>query len=116
MLNSLRRRSYAYIGKTFNPRKRLNNHNSGFGSVATELSYLRPFAIMAYISGFEGNNDLMLAVERNWKIQRDLLIQQNIYDPKEWAKAGRLVINNESLESNYNIGSYNLRLVLLFKS
>jgi len=114
MLNSLRRRSYIYIGKTLTPRTRLNNHNSGYGATATEPCYLRPFAVMAYIAGFDGNNELMLAAENKWKVIRNQLIHRGEDDAREWARQGSRVINDSTLLSNYSTDAYDLRLVLLF--
>ena len=63
MLTSIRRQSYSYIGETKYLRTRLREHNSGYGSLSIEPSYLRPFAVMAYICGFNGQKILRLFVE-----------------------------------------------------
>lgn len=113
MLLSLKCKSFCYIGKTRNPRSRLNNHNCGYGSSSTEPIHLRPFAVMAYICGFEGCDTMMLSIERKWKEVRDNLIVQGMNDPREWARSGRSVIecaNNQRSDGN----GYDLRLVLLF--
>ena len=86
MLNSLRRRSYIYIGKTLTPQTCLNNHNSGYGATSTEPCYLRPFVVMAYIAGFDGNNDLMLAAKNKWKVIRHELINRGEDNAREWAR------------------------------
>lgn len=112
MLISLRRRSYVYIGKTFQPRIRLYNHNAGYGSSSTEPYYLRPFAVMAYISGFGDNGLLMLAIEREWKMCRDYLIGQGINDPRVWAKTGaEMVLANENISMNYDMPRLSLSLL-----
>ena len=85
MLNSLHHRSFTYIGKTTNARIRLYNHNSRHGSSTTEPYHLCPYAIMAYISGFDGNAELMLVIDRKWKILRDNLIREGENDPQVWA-------------------------------
>ena len=54
MLISIKRKTCTYIGETDCIRRRLNQHNSGYGSSFTERSYLRPFGVMAYICGFDG--------------------------------------------------------------
>jgi predicted GIY-YIG superfamily endonuclease len=114
MLNSLKRRSFTYIGKTKHPRSRLQNHNSGFGSSSTEPTHLRPFAVMAYITGFGGNDHLMLAAEQKWKRCRDDLIRNGEMDPKTWARAGGRVIEDRTLHQNYNVEPHDLRMVILF--
>ena len=67
MLISVKDMSYAYYGKTNSICRRLMQHNSGFGSTSTEPIHLRPFALYAYICGFNGNQDLMFYVEQQWK-------------------------------------------------
>ena len=67
MLTSIRRQTYSYIGETKCLRTRLREHNSGYGSSSTEPSYLRPFAVTAYICGFNGLETLRLFVEDKWK-------------------------------------------------
>ena len=49
MLISVRDNNFTYIGKTFSIRKRIQQHESGFGSVSTESLHLRPYALFAYI-------------------------------------------------------------------
>lgn len=115
MLNSLRRRSFIYIGKTNQPRRRLNNHNSGYGSSTTEPAHLKPFAIMAYITGFDGNNELMLACEEKWKLVRNRLMRNGNFDPRAWARGGEEIISNANLQRTYDTTNYDLRLVLLFR-
>ena len=114
MLISLRNKSFFYIGKTINPRQRINSHNSGHGSVATEPLSLRPFAFFAYICGFDKNENLMLAVENKWKRARDVMVQNGIYDPRCWARASNSIIQDQNLAQHYCIDEYCLRSVLLF--
>ena len=116
MLISLRRRTFTYIGKTKHPRRRLQNHNSGYGASATEPCHLRPFAVMAYIAGFDGNDELMLAAENKWKFVRDELIRSGDLCAKSWARAGVRVIHNSNLQADYEVNEYSLRLVLMFSA
>lgn len=113
MLLSLKCKTYCCIGKTKNPRSRLNIHNCGHASSSAEPIHLRPFAVMACICGFEGCDIMMLSIERKWKEARDILIMQGIDDPREWARSGLSVIeggNNRIINGN----GFDLRLVLLF--
>ena len=82
MLLSIKDQNYTYIGKTNNIRTRIQQHNSGVGSISTEPLHLRPYALFAYICGFESNNDLMFYVERIWKQKRDRLIRNGVNDIK----------------------------------
>ena len=114
MLFSIKRQTYSYIGETICIRQRLKQHNSGYGSTSTAPSYLRPFAVMAYICGFDGNKTLRCYVEQKWKERRDTLISNNINDPRQWARSGNDVIESIN-EDSFNIEKSDLRLVLLFR-
>ena len=114
MLSSLKQEGYTYVGKTKCLRTRINQHNSGFGSTSTEPTHLRPFAVMAYICGFENNDHLMLHVERKWKDNREMLIRNDIMDTRVWARGGQDVINRLDVE-RFGVQQSDLRLVLLFK-
>ena len=111
--------TFMYIGtKTTQPRGvHLYNHNSGYGSTATEEPYyLYPYhAVKAYITGFDGNEELMLAVEGMWKKLRDDFILNGENDPHEWAKQAMQICNNLDLQQRYSIKSYDFKLVLLFQ-
>ena len=52
MLVSLHKPSFRYIGETVNILSRLNQHNSGHGAVTTIPISWRPYALFAYVSGF----------------------------------------------------------------
>ena len=71
MLVSTRDFSYTYIGMTDNIATCLSQHNSGYGSMSTEPISLRPFALFAYVCGFEGNRQAMFSFESRWKYLRD---------------------------------------------
>ena len=98
-------------------RTRINQHNSGYGSSTTAPPELRPFALMAYICGFDGQRDLMFHIERQWKLKRDRVRASGSYDPKEWALAGQEAISYRSTSSSdYSSEQRSeLKLVLLFK-
>ena len=55
MLVSVRDGSFAYFGKTNSIRTRIMQHNRGIGSLSTEPFHLHPFALYAYICGFNLN-------------------------------------------------------------
>ena len=91
-LLSLRNFGYSYIGRTYYLRTRIQSHNSGNGSSSTRSNNLRPFALFAYICGFNNDKSLrvMQFVETNWKLKRNFLIRNGIEDPKQWAHAVRM--------------------------
>ena len=61
---------FLYIGSCYNLIARYSSHNSGFGSLQTAPSSLRPWAILAYVSGFEGQKRNFLDFERRWIARR----------------------------------------------
>ena len=113
MLMSIKQQKYTYIGQTICIRTRIQQHNSGYGSSSTQPSYLRPFAILAYICGFGGRRTLREHVEYQWKLKRDQLIRNGTNDIKQWAECGRDVINEITLHDDTIVQS-DLTLVLLF--
>ena len=56
MLLSLRHPNFTYIGTTLCLTNRLQAHNCGRGAAETNPMYLRPFALFAYICGFNENS------------------------------------------------------------
>lgn len=115
-LIAVRKRSYSYIGQTICIRRRIKEHNSGYGSQSTTPSYLRPFALMAYICGFNGErSELRLHMERQWKLKRDYMIRMGNNDPRDWARAGQDVIDTVVNDHQFNVDASDLRLVCLFR-
>ena len=113
MLLSLRDNSFTYIGKTMNIRKRIQQHNAGVGSSSTEPIHLRPYALAAYISGFDSRNDLLCYIETKWKQKRDRLIRNGNHDVKAWSLCGSEIIS-EINEEDFGITPTDLTLVCLF--
>ena len=73
---------------------RLNQHNSGHGSASTAPANKRPYAVMGYICGFDGNQskNLRRYIEKTWKEKRDFLISRGMLNPLDWLRAGASVI------------------------
>ena len=71
MLVSMKVPTYSYIGETKNIHACLNAHNSGNGANSTLPESLRPYALFAYVCGFEDNKTLRQNFEKTWKIRRD---------------------------------------------
>jgi predicted GIY-YIG superfamily endonuclease len=89
ILDSLKDRRTTYIGQTKRLVQRLHEHNSGYGSEGTSDYRLRPWALLAFVTGFDGNVTAMLAFERQWKMRRDIL---HITGPMQIADLGRSLI------------------------
>ena len=113
MLISIKDINFTYIGKTMCIRTRIQQHNSGVGSMSTQPPHLCPYALFAYICGFNGRNDLLFYIERIWKEKRDQLIRNGIDNAKSWALSGDEVINNLD-EENFGVNPSDLTLVCLF--
>ena len=113
MLISVKDTSFSYIGKTKSIRNRIRQHNSGVGLVATEPLHLRPYALFAYICGFDSKNDIIFYMERVWKERRDQSIRNGVNDIKAWARCGAEIIE-EMDEQNFGVKPTDLTLVCLF--
>lgn len=110
MLVSVRSSSFSYIGETNNIGVRLNQHNQGYGSQTTCNPSLRPYALFAYVCGFEGNKKLMKDFEFTWKCRRDHERMNGMNSVKQIARLASGII--PSTQSYYNV---QLTLVLNFE-
>ena len=114
MLISLRHPNYTYIGTTLCLRNRLQAHNCGRGAAETTPMYLRPFALFAYICGFnddcciKNKKSLRYSIEKKWKEKRDWLIRNGINNKYQWAKCGNTVIQN-MISQNQRSGEFDIR-------
>ena len=106
---SLRNRRYIYIGQTVCIRRRLQQHNSGHGAIGTQSQQLRPFAVLAYICGFDGNRYFRESIERKWKQKRNVLMINGVNDPRDIVRSGHNVISKTS--NNTRLG-----LICLFRN
>ena len=114
MLLSLEDKKFVYIGMTNSIRERIKQHNSGVGSVSTEPLHLRPYALLAYICGFDLRTEYMQYIEQRWKFERDQLIKRGINDPISWAEAGGAVI--DSMNANNDGEQHPFKLVCMFEA
>ena len=110
MLVSTRSSSFSYIGETQNIGVHLNQHNSGYGSQTTCDPSLRPYALFAYVCGFEGNKMLRRQFEYTWKYRRDQERMMGMNSLKQIARLASGII--PSTESQIDI---KLTLVLNFE-
>jgi predicted GIY-YIG superfamily endonuclease len=67
MLVSSRDWRTIYIGETNNLDKRLKQHNSGVGAKQTEPLRLRPWALVACVSGFQSDKNAMRSFQNDWQ-------------------------------------------------
>ena len=115
-LISLRTLDFTYIGETKSIVTRLNQHNSGHGSASTAPANKRPYAVMGYICGFDGNQskNLRRYIEKSWKEKRDFLISRGMLNPIDWLRAGASVIA-ELDDILYHKNKHELRLIELIR-
>ena len=93
-----------YIGQTMDLIKRLNQHNTGYGTEFTRQINFRPWIIYAFISGFEKNRTLMLSVEHEWKSCHDYIGSLGERNPKEFARiASTILQSNQGVHLNLHL-------------
>ena len=64
-----------YVGSTKHLAKRLNQHNAGWGSRQTAPACLRPWAMLAYVCGFDSDYARMRVFEEEWIAKRTAALQ-----------------------------------------
>ncbi len=89
---------FLYIGSCYNLIARYSSHNTGFGSLQTAPASLRPWAILAYVSGFEGQKRHFLDFERRW-IARKIALQRQ---PRSQASIEAIVALGETIALEFN--------------
>ena len=70
LLVSLRETNTTYIGQTNNIRRRLREHNTGYGSVQTTDERLRPWALLTLVCGFQCDRRAQQEFECRWQNAR----------------------------------------------
>ena len=69
LLISTRDLHFFYIGETNNLVRRIHEHNTGNGPEINRQLQLLPFALFAYVTGFQTSNERK-SFESNWKLAR----------------------------------------------
>jgi hypothetical protein len=78
MLVSTKQLSCVYIGSTKSLVKRWRQHNTGYGANQTRAIQLRPWAILAFIVGFDGNDQNYIQVEENWIARKQTQVRNGV--------------------------------------
>ena len=113
-LMSIKNKNFTYIGQSTCVSRRLRQHNAGYGSNSTTPLPLRPYACMAYITGFDGRHTRIREnIEREWKRKRDFLIRNGNHNVYAWILAGNDCIE-DLYQENEHMRDLELRLVMLF--
>ena len=103
---------YIYIGETQCIKTRSSKHNSGNGSALITPLHLTPYAVVAFIYGFEGNRILRRYIERQWQQSMIAQLRSSINDTKQIHVADVIVDQNDLLEDV--IEPIQLKLQLIF--
>jgi predicted GIY-YIG superfamily endonuclease len=100
LLLSLRDHNTTYIGQTKNLSKRLLQHNSGFGAVVTANPKLRPWHIIGFITGFDGNKKQeRILIEQCWQTKRNVIRKYSL-NPLEVLQIGKDIVHDRN--ENYH--------------
>ena len=65
-----------YIGSTKQLPKRLSQHNCGWGARQTSSPLLRPWALLAYVAGFDTDYEKMRAFENEWISKKENVLSR----------------------------------------
>ena len=109
LLVSTKNYRVTYIGQTRNHlTRRLHQHNSGRGGAQTNAHHLRPWGIIAFVTGFDGSVEHLLLFERLWEEKRQHRFMQLTLD----LTTDDIVDIARDLITNLYFRYLNLRLVV----
>jgi hypothetical protein len=81
LLVSTKNFNITYIGQTMRHLgTRLHEHNSGAGALSTRDQTLRPWGLLAFVTGFDGDVNLLKAFESLWEARRFSLFREHRAD------------------------------------
>ncbi len=103
ILISLQDMTSTYIGETRNLIRRLREHNSGLGSKQTASQFKRPWALLAYVVGFDSDDISRQNFEREWEVLRDNVRLQRgpMLSPMGTAELALNIIQRRSRDTNH---------------
>jgi hypothetical protein len=82
-----------YIGQVLSLVNWLNQHNWDIGSLQTSDPRLRPWSLILFVCGFDGNCDMMHSFEIDWQRRREHMLQAGtITMPEQIADIARMII------------------------
>lgn len=74
LLVSTKNLNTTYIGSSENLLKRWKQHNSGFAAKQTRAVRLRPWAVLAYVVGFDGDKNRFVELENRWIAEKQAML------------------------------------------
>jgi predicted GIY-YIG superfamily endonuclease len=90
---SLQDMGTTYIGQALSLVNRLNQHNRGIGSLQTLDQRLRPWSLISFVCGFDGNHDMMCRFEIDWQRRQEHMLQAGTSTtPEQIADIARMII------------------------
>jgi predicted GIY-YIG superfamily endonuclease len=102
LLLSFQDHNTSYIGQTKNLIKRIREHNSGIGALVTANPNLRPWHIIAFITGFDLNEKQeRCALEQLWQSRRNWK-GKSCLNPLEILEVGRRLVEEKNEAWNNN--------------
>ena len=94
LIVTVRNKRAYYIGETMCLKTRLRQHNSGSGTFFTNKIGRRPWALFAYITGFDKKRNLMKSVENSWQKLCHDAVSDGVRSMKEIASTASLITEN----------------------
>jgi GIY-YIG catalytic domain len=95
MLVSIKNPQVTYIGQCKNLYRRFEQHNSGKGGKTTNQTLLRPWGLLSYVAGFQGQLHLQLRFENQWQNRRNLLTSMRAVSVMEQSQLGLSLLREE---------------------
>jgi predicted GIY-YIG superfamily endonuclease len=109
LLISTRNLRVTYIGQTIRPLAiRVHEHNMGNGSQETKDLSLRPWGLLAFVTGFDNNRDALLLFEQLWQ-QRRLEMYRHMTDE---ITSSQIIQEGRSLFMEPLFATFELRMVV----
>ena len=72
---STKNTNYVYIGSCNCLHTRFRQHNSGYGAHQTASATLRPWALLGFVSGFQGQDAIRIQFENRWINEKNNLMR-----------------------------------------
>jgi predicted GIY-YIG superfamily endonuclease len=94
---SLRNMGTTYIGQALSLVNRLNQHNRGISSLQASDPRLRPWSLISFVCGFDGNHDMMHRFEINWQRRQEHMLQAGMITmPEQIADVPWMIITERN--------------------
>jgi len=99
---SLRTWSDTYIGTTKDLKKRVRQHKSGTGALATRNPNLTPWVCIGFVVGFPDNKNTRLSFEQSWQETR-IYRGRHTLDPIQVLRIGIELVDQYNCQSDIKL-------------